>query len=91
MIEDEDARPDEKIFNKDEIEFKKKLIRHALEILDDREIQIIKNRHLEENSQTLETLGIKLNISKERLLKNQKKLILNKRFEKFLNIGSLKF
>ena len=72
LIEDEDARPDEKIFNKDETEFKKKLIRHALEILDDREIQIIKNRHLEEDSQTLETLGIKLNISKERVRQIEK-------------------
>jgi RNA polymerase sigma-32 factor len=72
LIEDEDARPDEKIFNKDEIEFKKKLIGHALEILDDRETQIIKNRHLEEDSQTLETLGMKLNISKERVRQIEK-------------------
>ena len=72
LIEDEDARPDEKIFDKDEIDFKKKLIKHALEILDDREIQIIKNRHLEEDNQTLETLGIKLNISKERVRQIEK-------------------
>ena len=72
LIEDEDARPDEKIFNKNEVEFKKKLIGLALEILDDREIQIIKNRHLEEDSQTLETLGMKLNISKERVRQIEK-------------------
>ena len=72
LIEDEDARPDEMIFDKDETDFKKKLIGNALEILDDRETQIIKNRHLEEDSQTLETLGIKLNISKERVRQIEK-------------------
>ena len=72
LVEDEDARPDEKIFNKNEVDYKKNLINLALEILDDREIKIIKNRHLEEDSQTLETLGLKLNISKERVRQIEK-------------------
>ena len=54
------------------LHFKKKLIGNALEILDDREAQIIKKRHLEENSQTLETLGTKLSISKERVRQIEK-------------------
>ena len=72
LIEDEDARPDDKIFTKDEVDHKKKLIKSALEILDERELEIINNRHLAENSKTLEILGNKLNISKERVRQIEK-------------------
>ena len=40
LIEDEDARPDDKVFEKDQVNFKKDLINKSLEILDDREIKI---------------------------------------------------
>ena len=38
--------PDDKIFTKDEVDHKKKLVKSALEILDERELEIINNvRH----------------------------------------------
>ena len=64
LIEDEDARPDDKIFEKDEVNYKKELITKTLEILDEREIKIIKDRHLSEGVKTLDILGKELNISK---------------------------
>ena len=72
LLEDEDARPDEIIFAKDELNHKKDMISQAIGSLDDRETQIINERHLSENPKTLEYLGEKLNISKERVRQIEK-------------------
>ena len=72
LIEDEDARPDDKVFEKDQVNFKKELIHRSLEILDDREIRIIKDRHLIEDTKTLDILGKELKISKERVRQIEK-------------------
>ena len=72
LIEDEDARPDDKVFEKDEVNYKKELITKTLEILDEREIKIIKDRHLSEGVKTLDILGKELNISKERVRQIEK-------------------
>ena len=72
LIEDEDARPDDKVFEKDQVNFKKELITRSLEILDDREIKIIKDRHLAEETKTLDILGKELKISKERVRQIEK-------------------
>ncbi len=72
LLEDEDARPDEIIFAKDEINHKKVMVSQAISSLDEREIQIINERHLSEDPKTLEYLGIKLNISKERVRQIEK-------------------
>ena len=60
LLEDEDARPDEIIFAKDELNHKKDMVSQAVGSLDDRETQIINERHLSENPKTLEVLKILL-------------------------------
>ncbi len=72
LIEDEDARPDDKVFEKDQLNFKKKLITKTLDILDEREVKIIKDRHLTEEVKTLDILGKELKISKERVRQIEK-------------------
>ena len=72
LLEDEDARPDEIIFAKNELNHKKDMVSQAISSLDDRETQIINERHLSENPKTLEYLGEKLNISKERVRQIEK-------------------
>jgi RNA polymerase sigma-32 factor len=72
LLEDEDARPDEIIFAKDELNHKKDMVSQAISSLDERETQIINERHLSENPKTLEYLGEKLKISKERVRQIEK-------------------
>ena len=72
LIEDEDARPDDIIFEQDDVRNKKKLINLSLETLDKRELKIIKNRHLSDAPKTLEVLGKNLHISKERVRQIEK-------------------
>ena len=72
LLEDENARPDNIIFAKDEIDHKKTMVNNAIDSLDDRETQIINERHLSENPKTLEYLGKKLKISKERVRQIEK-------------------
>ena len=72
LIEDEEARPDDKVFDKDQTNFKKELITKTLEILDEREVKIIRDRHLSEEVKTLDILGRELKISKERVRQIEK-------------------
>ena len=72
LLEDENARPDNIIFAKDEIDHKKTMVNSAIDSLDDRETQIINERHLSEDPKTLEFLGKKLKISKERVRQIEK-------------------
>ena len=72
LIEDEDARPDDKIFSKDDDTFKKEVISDALKELDNREVKIIKERHLTDKAKTLDILGQELKISKERVRQIEK-------------------
>ena len=72
LLEDENARPDNIVFAKDEINHKKDMVSTAIGSLDERETQIINERHLSENPKTLEYLGKKLNISKERVRQIEK-------------------
>ena len=72
LIEDEDARPDDKIFSKDDDTFKKDVISNALKELDSREVKIIKERHLTDKAKTLDILGQELKISKERVRQIEK-------------------
>lgn len=48
------------------------MVSTAIGSLDERETQIINERHLSENPKTLEYLGKKLNISKERVRQIEK-------------------
>ena len=72
LIEDEDARPDDKIFSKDDDTFKKEVISDALKELDSREVKIIKERHHTDQAKTLDILGQELKISKERVRQIEK-------------------
>ena len=72
LLEDENARPDNIIFAKDEIDHKKTMVNSAIDSLDERETQIINERHLSEDPKTLEYLGKKLKISKERVRQIEK-------------------
>ena len=72
LIEDEDARPDDKIFSRDDDAFKKEVISDALKGLDSREVKIIKERHLTDKAKTLDILGQELKISKERVRQIEK-------------------
>ena len=87
LLEDENARPDEIIFAKDELNHKKDMVSQAIGSLDDRETQIINERHLSENPKTLEYLGEKLKISKERVRQieknamNKMKAFIDRHFE----------
>ncbi len=72
LLEDENARPDNIVFAKDEINHKKDMVSTAIDSLDERETQIINERHLSENPKTLEYLGKKLKISKERVRQIEK-------------------
>ena len=75
LLEDENARPDNIIFAKDEIDHKKTMVNSAIDSLDDRETQIINERHLSEDPKTLEYLGKKLKISKERVRQIEKNAV----------------
>ena len=72
LLEDENARPDNIVFAKDEIDHKKTMVNSAIDSLDERETQIINERHLSEDPKTLEYLGKKLKISKERVRQIEK-------------------
>jgi len=67
LIEDEDVRPDDAVFSKEDKSFKEDLIYNSMKILNKREKIIIKNRYLSENRKTLDILGKELKISKERV------------------------
>ena len=72
LLEDENARPDNIVFSKNEINHKKTMVNSAIGSLDERETQIINERHLSEDPKTLEYLGKKLRISKERVRQIEK-------------------
>ena len=67
LITDESATPEESYMDQHDGAQRKVWISKALETLNDRERQIICARRLSEETTTLEQLGIKLGISKERV------------------------
>ncbi|MBS9476070.1 RNA polymerase factor sigma-32 [Ancylobacter radicis] len=62
-----DPLPDEQASLEIDGERRRRWLRRALTALNEREIRIIKARRLSEESETLETLGARLGISKERV------------------------
>ena len=71
-LKEEYEKRHDKVFEKDQVNFKKDLIKQTLEILDEREVKIIKDRHLSEEVKTLDILGKELKISKERVRQIEK-------------------
>ena len=85
LIEDKKDTHDKIIENKDELEYRRSLFLKALNILNDREKEIIKLRKLNENPLKLEELSKKYNISRERVRQIEEKA-LEKLQKEILNI-----
>ncbi|HAG53157.1 MAG TPA: RNA polymerase factor sigma-32 [Alphaproteobacteria bacterium] len=67
FIVDDTANQEEIYSNKQQYTEKHKMLSNALETLKPREQDIIKARHLSETTETLESLGIRYDVSKERI------------------------
>lgn len=67
LLPDESATPDEVVMEERDNAKRKEWIAEALQVLNDRETMIISERRLTDESVTLEVLGKRLGISKERV------------------------
>jgi len=67
FIVDDTANQEEIYSNKQQYSEKHKMLSNALETLKPREQDIIRARHLAEDTETLESLGIRYDVSKERI------------------------
>ena len=75
LIEDKNDTHDKIIENKDELKFRRSVFLKALEVLNDREKQIIKLRKLRDNPLKLEDLSKKYKISRERVRQIEEKAL----------------
>ncbi len=73
MLVDSNETHDNQIANKDELKYRKKIFEQALEILNEREKEIITLRKLQEKPVKLEELSKKFNISRERVRQIEEK------------------
>ena len=85
LLEDQKDTHDIIIEKKDELDYRRNLFLKALEVLNDREKEIIKLRKLNENPLKLEDLSKKFNISRERVRQIEEKAI-QKLQKEILNI-----
>ena len=67
MLVDSNETHDNLIANKDELKYRKKIFEQAIEILNEREKEIIKLKKLQDKPVKLEELSKKYNISRERV------------------------
>ncbi|MFN3213125.1 MAG: RNA polymerase factor sigma-32 [Henriciella sp.] len=67
LLPDESATPDQQVMEERDNEKRKEWIAEALQVLNERETLIISERRLTDDSVTLEVLGKRLGISKERV------------------------
>ncbi len=75
LIEDKNDTHDKIIEKKDELDYRRKLFLKALNILNEREKEIIKFRKLQEKPLKLEELSKKYNISRERVRQIEEKAL----------------
>ena len=73
MLVDSNETHDNQIANKDELNYRKKIFEQALEILNEREKEIITLRKLQDKPVKLEELSKKFNISRERVRQIEEK------------------
>jgi len=73
MLVDSHETQDNIIANADELSYRKKIFEEAIEVLNDREKEIIKLRKLKEKPVKLEELSNKFNISRERVRQIEEK------------------
>lgn len=62
-----------KVANKQEMSYKRKILSQALSVLNERELFIVKQRMLTDDPVTLDEIGAKLNISRERVRQIEKR------------------
>ncbi|NWG45752.1 MAG: RNA polymerase factor sigma-32 [Alphaproteobacteria bacterium] len=67
LLADSRPLPDEELLDRKDAQVRRSWIRKALERLNERELMIIRERRLQDEGVTLETLGQRLGISKERV------------------------
>ncbi len=73
LLADKSQNLEGNLAQKQEAEYKRKLLLQALAKLNEREQYIVKNRMLAENPQTLDEIGDKFNISRERVRQIEKR------------------
>ena len=73
LLADKSQNIEGKLAQKQETELKRKILLKALATLNEREQYIVKNRMLTEQPQTLDEIGIKFNISRERVRQIEKR------------------
>lgn len=73
LLADKSQNIEDKLAQKQETELKRKILLKALATLNEREQYIVKNRMLTEQPQTLDEIGIKFNISRERVRQIEKR------------------
>ncbi len=73
LLADKSQNIEGKLAQKQEAEFKRKILMQALNTLNEREQYIVKNRMLTETPQTLDEIGNKFNISRERVRQIEKR------------------
>lgn len=73
LLADKSQNLEGHLAQKQEAEYKRKLLLNAMEKLNDREQYIVKNRMLTEQPQTLDEIGLKFNISRERVRQIEKR------------------
>ena len=67
FLVDDKPLPDETVGNQIDGDRRSNWLREALKVLSDRELRIVRERRLAEEAATLESLGARLGISKERV------------------------
>lgn len=73
LLADKSQNIEGRLAQKQENEFKRKILWQALSTLNEREQYIVKNRMLTEQPQTLDEIGTKFNISRERVRQIEKR------------------
>ncbi|MBQ9035586.1 MAG: RNA polymerase factor sigma-32 [Alphaproteobacteria bacterium] len=73
LLADKSQNIEGRLAQKQENEFKRKILLQALSALNEREQYIVKNRMLTEQPQTLDEIGTKFNISRERVRQIEKR------------------
>jgi RNA polymerase sigma-32 factor len=73
FLEDDGPNPEDVVLQMKDSKSRSEWLNSAMKMLNDREVQIIKDRHLQHKTVTLETLGDQLGISKERVRQIEKR------------------
>jgi len=67
LLMDERPNQEELLGNREEADYGNQLLAEAFKVLDDREREILTERRLRENPMTLEELGVRFGVSRERI------------------------